>query len=543
MASTYPGSADSFSEPTEPEGTPLSESGTGSRNHYEHHRDLGDAVEAIEANASLKGHDHSGSTSDIAHGNKLSQANTHENGDLDTSVAAWHHTLGKGALQAAPGNHVHSYNDLLDRPYIVCTSSTRPSPPFIGMLIYETDTNTVRIWAEFPTNPEATGIIASDNFHRSAPSDLGATLWELHYLFGDNVYGFLSIWNWGSQYSYGYSAWWTTLLTTSNYCLARRINDDDKYTQTDDQEIECSWGDHDFDHHHSYGQEAPCNDHFFRMSDDRLHYVRVAVFYSWVMVYYTVNGAANEVALGFFYVPVWEPGLIWTISCIDWGIHVYRNGVHCGSVYDNDHHHYKDSDHRGWGIGTHVVGYSGGQYRAPDIADVKIKDKTSYTPVSRWGLLPVANMPIFIAEATARLQVPVGMEMAIVWGNIVNEWVFAPFWSESAAADIVITEPGVYHVHASISWDPGYYFADHGMISVKVNGQDISRKHWEFLRGNNYAPGFAQTQEINFWYRFNAGDKLHVVAAHNGSVAMWTWYDLDDPNRQLCYVECAFHSP
>lgn len=56
MATSYPGGLDVFDETSTPEDTPLGEAGDSSpaRIHSEHHRDLGDAVEAIEANAVKK---------------------------------------------------------------------------------------------------------------------------------------------------------------------------------------------------------------------------------------------------------------------------------------------------------------------------------------------------------------------------------------------------------------------------------------------------------------------------------------------------------
>ena len=56
MPTSFPGGFDTFNEPTIPEETTLSSAGTGSRNHTEHHRDLGDAVEAIERNVPLVTH-------------------------------------------------------------------------------------------------------------------------------------------------------------------------------------------------------------------------------------------------------------------------------------------------------------------------------------------------------------------------------------------------------------------------------------------------------------------------------------------------------
>lgn len=151
MPSVFPGANDSFTEPSTPETTPLSSAGTGTRNHAEHHRDLGDAIEAIEANVAVETHDHSG-TPDAAGRStpKLKQANTHEQADTDSSTSAIHHTLGTGANQAARGDHKHPASDIIGQPMIIVTSTTRPSSPHIGLMIYETDTNRVRVWAKFP---------------------------------------------------------------------------------------------------------------------------------------------------------------------------------------------------------------------------------------------------------------------------------------------------------------------------------------------------------------------------------------------------------
>jgi hypothetical protein len=48
VASNYPAALDSFTEPSAPTTTALASAGSGSRAHFEHHRDLGDAVEAVQ---------------------------------------------------------------------------------------------------------------------------------------------------------------------------------------------------------------------------------------------------------------------------------------------------------------------------------------------------------------------------------------------------------------------------------------------------------------------------------------------------------------
>lgn len=160
MPTNYPGGTDKFFEPSLPEEIPLSQTGfqpgtdtaNPARNHVEHHRDLGDAVQALQEHAARANHDHSGGASNPAGGPKLKQANTHEDADTDAGANSLHHTLGTGAFQAAPGDHTHDFNDpnsgLLNAPYVRCLSSARPTPSD-GLTIYETDTDRMRVYTDF----------------------------------------------------------------------------------------------------------------------------------------------------------------------------------------------------------------------------------------------------------------------------------------------------------------------------------------------------------------------------------------------------------
>jgi hypothetical protein len=143
----YPGAIDSFTTPSDPENTPLSEAGDASRNHTESIHDQGLAIEQLETLASKVTHDHSGSTTDTTKGPKLNQVNTHQSADTDSSPTAIHHSLGTGANQAAAGNHIHDYSVITNTPYRVVTSTTHPSSPFLGEMIFETDTNFFRVWS------------------------------------------------------------------------------------------------------------------------------------------------------------------------------------------------------------------------------------------------------------------------------------------------------------------------------------------------------------------------------------------------------------
>lgn len=163
MSSTYPGSPpgtgfDDFSTPVNPEGTPLSEAGSSTRNHPEWHDDAGEALENLQHWAALRTHDHSGDSSDVAKGGRLTQANTHQSPDTDVALTSLHHTLGTGQYQALPGNYNYDWNAttgtrILNRPYIICTSLTRPGSPFLGQMIFETDTNFLQVYANTGGGP------------------------------------------------------------------------------------------------------------------------------------------------------------------------------------------------------------------------------------------------------------------------------------------------------------------------------------------------------------------------------------------------------
>lgn len=159
MPTQFPDANDVFTEPSAPQDTPLSSAGTGTRNHAEHHRDLGDAVEKMQELAVLPDHDHSG-TGDRPTA-KLAQANTHEDADTDLAAGSIHHTLGTGPNQAARGNHTHDYNgpSITGQPYLKATSGNRPANPTLGTMIYETDTNRVRVWAQFPGDTEPRWVL------------------------------------------------------------------------------------------------------------------------------------------------------------------------------------------------------------------------------------------------------------------------------------------------------------------------------------------------------------------------------------------------
>jgi len=324
MGIVYPGSGiDTFSTPSAPEFTSLSEAGDSDRNHDESHEDIGAAVMALETHTAPLAHDHSGTDPSglgLWPTAKLAQANTHQSPDTDTGQGALHHTLGRNSNQAAPGDLQLDWNatrpDILHRPYIICTSTTRPASPFPGMLIFETDTLATRMWMD---PPGATGLF--------------------------------------------------------------------------------------------------------------------------------------------------------------------------------------------------------------------------------WQLVPLTSVPILRAESRAVQQVPVNTRYTCWFTNLLERLFFPRVDFTVNNTDIVIDEPGLYHLQARIHWDPARTFHDHSMIGITVNGTDVARNDWEFVRGFSYTPGFAQSNNINFWYRFQANDVLRLTTKHNGSNPSWLWYDTSSAEKQINHLELVFLCP
>ena len=108
-----------------------------------------------------------------------------------------------------------------------------------------------------------------------------------------------------------------------------------------------------------------------------------------------------------------------------------------------------------------------------------------------------------------------------------------------------VKEPGLYDVTAAVNWDPQNTFHDQSMISITVNGVDIGRKNWEYIRGYSYTPGFSQTNEIHLTWRFKVNDVLRVAVRHNAGFGQNSilWWNPTAPNKQVNHLEMAFKSP
>lgn len=300
MPSVYPHQIDVFTEPSAPASTPLDSSGTGDRNHWQHHRDLGDAIEAVQIHAAKATHLHDGDDGTA----KLSQANTHQSADTDSSPSAIHHTLGKLPNQAAPGNHVHDASEILNLGFLTATSTSRPSNPILGTTIIETDTARFRSWTKLP--------------------------WE----------------------------------------------------------------------------SAP-----------------------------------------------------------------------------------------------------------------------------RWVLLPLGNIPVVRLLQGTRQRIP-GSGAPLEF-RVEEEDTFGYFNAGQSMTNVTVTEPGLYEISCSVSWDPSEIFGDHAQVGLVINGVLTQRIASRFIRGNFFHPGFSQVVDlpaVNM--RLKAGDTISIRVWHNGLFSQWTFINTTKTNQQ-----------
>ncbi|AAN16773.1 gp117 [Mycobacterium phage Bxz1] len=536
MPTGYPEDFDTFIEPTLPEETTLSSSGTGDRNHVEHHRDMGDAIEALQRGAAYRDHDHGGDPDDIRHGRKLDQANTHENADTDT-VEGIHHTLGEGAGQAAPGNHTHDYAgpSIINKALEICTSSSRPPNPNPGKLIWEVDTNRMRVWAQFPGERQAVqGLYSIDKLERTSSVDLGPTLWDQWYQFptGKGVMATPS----------GHSASWIKASADANRCIARRIFPADRYTQSYDQVITFTTNDHVADWTNPSADNPATNDAYFRMSDDGQSYVRAALTW-WkgstgaIMLTYTTTGPTGEVLIGQLPAQTNAANIMWQLRLVGNKFEVYRGVEHIGSILDNEG--VTTLPYKGWGFGMQA-GDGGSQQSLPnEISEVGIADATYYTSNAAWQLLTAGDIPrVGLGAARAQPINPTGT--MIEWTEI-GEDNFDMFKLENPT-HVVIKEAGIYHVHASVAWATQLR-GDRAATIITVNDQPTPHMHWEFVRGQNYVPGFSQTVDVTAFLRLKEGDRVGVAAAHNGPVPQHTGAKKNAEITQVSRFFLCFQSP
>jgi len=523
VPTNYPEGFDDFSVTTAPEDTPLSQAGPGAtRNHPQLHTDEGDAIEALQHNAALKGHDHSGDPADISKGAKLKQVYTHEEADTDSAHSAMHHTLGETENQAAKGNHVHDYNDgsrLLNRPYVICTSLTRPAEPYKGLQIYETDTDRVRVWGSFaPTEPVA-GLNSIDNFDQGA-GDLSLTNWEaVEYDTGDLTHGKMGTPD-------GQNLSWTDQSGWTNRGFTRRINPVDAVTQTDDQVITWQTGNIAIEDIDSIFTSPASNDKYFRMDDTKQSYWRLAVGHDGATIYYTTTGKANEKVLGTLPgVAAGTVNLVWRAQLVGRTLSLYRAGEFMGSVVDTQNASNKGAGNRGWGIGMKVGQRGFGQTTPANEQWVRIQDLVYYVATNRWTVLPVGKIPVVRLRQSANQKL-VSAGSLVEWSDELED--DFDFFNTANKTDIVMKEPGLYDVKVAIQWNPSVT-PDVAHVVLCINGIETTIRKQQFMRGGGFNPGFSQTLDVNGQLRFNTNDvltvKVRYTASGNIIDQIFTWFD------------------
>jgi len=542
MGIVYPSTSpyiDTFNPPTNPETTSLSSDGGDGRNHYQAHVDLGAAIQALEANAAPLAHDHSTADGNgVWPTNRLSQVNTHQNADTDSSISSIHHTLGRNATQAAPGNHAHDYNsgDIFNKPFLLCTTQTRPVDPQVGQMIWESDTQTMRVWGQFPAIAPTTGTQYTYTFNtRNSASSLDSTVFTPTLVTGSTGDGSM-----GAP-SAGVCAWYPGANVT---CRVIEKSVASPFA-TDDQQITAVTGSTLLQARYS-SNPSPSNDFYLRASSSLQSYVRYSVQDTGVYVYCTTTGPTGEALLGGAVCPTSTAGTTWLFKAVGNTYLVYANGQQVLAVVDNANSVGVGPSYRGWGIGMQAGQGQTAQTVPNGLSQVSVADLPYYTSNSgmTWQLLPIGNKPHIIAQAQFRQQVYPLNPTVLGFDTLFGNWIPDPFINVSTSqTDIVIKETGVYQVNASICWDPGYDSFDNAGVGFTVNGQDIARLAKNFMRGNGYAPGFAQTQSCSFTYNFRYGDVLHVTAQHNSQYTCWLFHSSTPGNSQACWVELSFLGP
>ena len=528
----YPDNPDTFSVPTLPEDTPLSQAGPGNdRNHVELLDDLGDAVEAIERGAAYKTHDHSGDNTDIKKGPKLKQANTHEDADTDLPGGIHHH-VGETATTVAVGNHVHDYNDstrLLNRPWVICTTNTRPPMPFTGQQIYEKDTKTVRVWDVFGNTEAVSGLNTLDNYETFTLTD-----WAVSYTLPSPANGAMGTPN-GQHLS------WTDGGNATNRAIARRIKAADKVTLTDDQVM--TWKNGPVNIEGVYWFTAPAsNDKYFRMSADGQSYWRVIFGYDWVFVNYTTTGPNNEKELARAQIMANQANTSYRAELKDRTLSLYYMGEPLFTVVDRDQVTDKGPNFRGWGVGQGAGNRFLGQTTPSSEDWVRVQDSIYYVATNRWTILPVANIPVVrLRQSQAQQISPNGT--IVEWAEELED-PFDFFNVNANKTDIVMKEPGLYHIEAAIQWHPSTV-PDTAMVVVCLNGIETTIRNQQFMRGQAFQPGFSQTIPVSGKLRVATNDVVTIKVKYVGPGGLLglIFSFFDGPSRVNSRIDLTYKSP
>lgn len=566
----YPGGSDTFTTPSDPEDTPLSSAGDGTRNLVESIKDLGLAITALEANAAVKGHTHAGGSDGTQ---ILVQAHTHASPDTDTAPTALHHTLGTMPNQAAPGNHAHTYDEIISAPFEVCTSLTRPTSPFVGLHIWEIDTNRWRVWGQFSgSDVEHSGLVWTDNFERVSSTSMGSDWNQTYYPQVETINpdgtagGLMSIPDghnvqWDFDYSpYGVggkglswppSGWpWPYV---QGRCIARNVNTVGKHTLTDNQSLSWQAGPTVMPFNEGWPPNPSANDGYLRMSDDESSYIHIlwtytpgAMFVLWLViiiivipiatgaesvhVYATTSGIANEQLIGTLAMPGTDPWSTFQVDAVGYAMQFYNNSKAVGQVIDHDQISAMGASNRGWGIGMTVgrnPGWDSTIHCHPTFVNsVTMRDLAFYTGSPIWQLLPVGVVPIL------RLRQGVAQQLnhagSLLTWTIEDEDNFGMFNGANSQTDIIAVEQGMHEIEGTLQMGTDYY-PDSGSLVVLLNGEPTE------IRAQAATPGFGSgskgqnakggvtsiTLPFSGKIRLAPGDVLQIFVTYTSASSLW----------------------
>jgi len=396
-------------------------------------------------------------------------------------------------------------------------------------MIYETDTNQMRVWATFANNAVAAGIYSIDYFNRVLATDLGSTYWEQTY---DNANGKIGIPD-------GSNASWIDQGATDNRCIARRIQADDAITDSDDQVITWKTGDLLIENELIF-TDGSTNDVYFRMSEDLSSYIRLLVGEDYVKAFYTTTGKDNESHLGTISgVETEVINTTWRAEMKDRTLSLWREGQSVGTIVDNKSQTSKGEGFRGWGFGMSAGDRVFGQTTPANVDWISIQDVTYYISVNRWTLLPVANLPSCRLRQS-RSQKLTNTGTVLEWGEELED--NFGFFSPQARTEVLIREPGLYTLNVAVQWDP-QVVPDQAHVVVLINGQETTLRESRFMRGNGAVPGFSQTLSLSGKIRFAESDVLSIKAKYTAASGLlnliFSWFDFTtkvNSRMDLAYV-------
>lgn len=350
---------------------------------------------------------------------------------------------------------------------------------------------------------------------------------------------------------------WTLGANANCRCIAQAVITDADTFDTDNQEISITTGTTSIEGLYDWlftlgNNSSPTNDAYLRMSADGDSYVRFSLNDAGIAVYYTTAGPGSEAFLGGGKTATDSPNVTYTFRALGNTYVVYEAGQQLFAIVDSDNAVNVGADFRGWGIGMTAstnpfdwTRWSASQLVPNSLTQVAVRDMPYTVSETIWQLMLGGAVPHVRAESHFGQQIVPGNAGGLVgFDTVLWDWTTRHYFAVAdSQTNITVQEAGHYAVHASICWDPNYHAFDHSMVGVLLNDQDIARKNWEFVRGNGYAPGFAQTNEIFFSYYFAQGDTLTIQAAHDAPTSQWLFYYGVKPYAQTCYVELDFLGP